>query len=414
MNSTTYKIKPANYESLRDRIRDLNRKAVKLGCQSAVLNIEGEEMVQAKKIMPGGRLLKYEYRVLLVSVTGDTPKLEGWSLIAKVEYVESERMMLCVPGESCPEEFRTRGIECDHCKSQRNRKNVFVLRKGDEYVQVGRTCIQDFLGGASPEQLLRRATWNFNVVEACGEYVEGGGGYVPEAINIVEYLNAVAICIRRLGWLSRKACRLIDETSTSTDAWDLCKPNIHNKEDKRGWERWVEMKNLVHQERDEGLAADALDWAVNQKTTGNTDYLYNLGVACRVGYVTRKTAGIVASVISAYMRHLDRQAELALEKAIKSREWVGELRVRQDFENLTVLRMNSFEGRYGVTTLVSFEDEPGNFIKWFASGSVNLDNVEPGDIVDLKATPKKHDIYQEVKQTIITRAKILKINGEAT
>jgi len=185
MSNTTYKIKPANFPALEEKIEKLNRRATKLGCEPAVVTVIGSEMVKASRVMPGGRILKYEYEVKLVTVTGDTPKLEGWSLIAKVEYVSEERMMLCVPGESCPEEFRTRGIECDHCKSKRQRKNVFVLRHDDgRHVQVGRTCIKDFLGGVSPEQLLSRATWNFNVAEACGDYEEGGGSYAPEAIDI--------------------------------------------------------------------------------------------------------------------------------------------------------------------------------------------------------------------------------------
>jgi hypothetical protein len=365
--------------------------------------------------MPGGRILKYEYEVKLVTVTGDTPKLEGWSLIAKVEYIETERMILCVPGEECPEEFRTRGVECDHCKSDRKRKNVFVLRHDDgRHVQVGRTCIKDFLGGVSPEQLLSRATWNFNIAEACGEYREGGGGnYTPKAVDVVEYLNAVAICIRRLGWLSKGACQWREETSTSSSAWDLCKPDCKTPKDKQRWENWVESSNLIHQERDEKLAADALDWAIRQPVEGVSDYLYNLGVACRAGYVTRKTMGIVASAVSAYMRHLDREAELNQKRkddAKKSREWVGEVKVRQDFTGLTVQSMKYIEGRFGTTTLVSFEDEPGNLIKWFAS--VDLDDINQGDVVDLKATVKKHDEYQGVKQTLVTRAKILKINGE--
>jgi hypothetical protein len=411
--NNTYKIKPVNLVALEEKIAKLNRKAAKLGCEPAVVTVIGEEMVKASRVMPGGRILKYEYEVKLVTVTGDTPKLEGWSLIAKVEYLDDARLILCVPGEECPEEFRTRGTECDHCKSKRQRKNVFVLQKGDEYVQVGRTCIKDFLGGVSPEQLLSRATWNFNVVEACGDYEEGGcGGRAPESIDITEYLNATAICIRRLGWLSKSACQFNDESSTASDAWDLVKPDCRNEKDREVYEKWVEKMNLVHQERDETTAADALKWAVSQPVEGVGDYLYNLGVACRAGYVTRRTMGIVASAVSAYMRAMAKvELNQKQKDTEKSREWVGEVKVRQDFTGLTVLSMRYIEGNYGTTTLVAFEDEPGNLIKWFAS--VELDNINKGDVVDLKATVKKHDDYKRVKQTLITRAKINTINGEA-
>lgn len=400
--SDIYKIKPANLEDLRVKIAKLNKKAIKLGCVPVVIEVIGSEMVKASKVMPGGRILKYEYRVELVTVTGDAPRLKGWSLIARVDYLDDARLILCVPGESCPEEFRTRGIECDHCRSKRQRKNVFVLRHDNgQYVQVGRTCIKDFLlGGVSPEQLLSRATWNFNVVEACGDYEEGGSYCREEAINIVEYLNAVSICIRRLGWLSRSATRWSEESSTSSDAWDLVKPNIRNEKDRRDYNNWVEKKDLIHQERDEQQAADALKWAVSRPVEGVGDYHYNLGVACRAGYVTRKTAGIVASAISAYLCHLGRA---------KSREWVGEVKVRQDFKGLTVQSMKYIEGRFGAVTLVTFEDELGNLIKWFASTRLDIDK---GDVVDIKATVKEHTDYKGVKQTMITRARVLVVNRE--
>jgi hypothetical protein len=72
--------------------------------------------------------------------------------------------------------------------------------------------------------------------------------------------------------------------------------------------------------------------------------------------------------------------------------------------------MKYIEGQWGTTTLVSFEDKPGNLIKWFAS--VDLDDINTGDVVDIKATVKKHDEYQGVKQTMVSRAKITIINGE--
>ncbi len=411
--SEIYKIKPANLKALIDNIKKLNKKAAKLGCQPAAIHILGSEMVKASKVMPGGRILKYKYEVKLVSVTGDTPKLEGWSLIAKIEYLEDERLILCVPGESCPEEFRTRGVECDHCKSDRKRKNVFVLRHEDgRHVQVGRTCIKDFLGGVSAEQLLSRATWNFNIVEACDD-CEGGRNYVREAIDIVEYLNAAAICIRRLGWISRGACRFTEDSSTSNDAWNLVKPNIRTDDDQASYDMWVEKNNLIHQERDEQMAADALAWAVMLPVAGCPDYLYNLGVACRAGYVTLKTMGLVASTVSAYMRHLDLaelSQKLKRDYTRESREWIGEIKERRYFPKLTVKSMGYIEGQYGTTTLVTFDDEMGNIIKWFAS--VNLDNINRDDVVDIKATVKKYDEYKGVKQTLITRAKILTINGE--
>jgi len=174
------------------------------------------------------------------------------------------------------------------------------------------------------------------------------------------------------------------------------------------FDHWVESNDLHHQERDEKLVAEALDWAKTLPITGTNDYLYNLGVVCRAGFILRSTSGLVASIISAYLRHMEREEEIAQRKredVKKSREWVGKLKVRQRFDKLTVKSMKSFEGDWGVTTLIVFEDEPGNLIKWFAT--VKLDDLEVGDVVDLRATVKKHGDYNGVKETMINRAKIL-------
>ena len=174
------------------------------------------------------------------------------------------------------------------------------------------------------------------------------------------------------------------------------------------YNKWIEKANLYHQERDEKLAAEALEWAAGQPNEGVGDYLYNLGVACRAGYVVRKTAGIVASSIQAYLTAKEREEEITRrrsEDAKKARGLVGEVKKRQVFEKLTVRTVRYIDGNWGTTTLVVFEDEPGNLIKWFAS--TELDELEEGDIVNIKATVKKHDEYNGVPETVVNRAVIL-------
>jgi len=392
-------IHPHNLKILRSKLEQLNRRAAKLGCPPAEITILGEEQVERSRVMPGGKVIKYQVPMIDVQVTGETPKLANWCLVAVIEYLGDERLIRCVPGEECPEEFRTRGLECDHCRTQRRRKEVFVLRhENGEHKQVGRSCLADFLGGTSPEMLLKQAEWGFSINEAV-EQAEKGWGGGPDVIDVVEYLNAVAICIRRLGWLSRRAARL-DETSTATDAWNLLKPNCRTAEDKREHARWIEKNNLYWQERDEKLAAEALAWAQSQPVTGVSDYLYNLGVACRCGYVTYRTTGIVASAIQAYLKHQELEVKRR-EFEKKTRGHVGTVKKREVFGPLTVVGMNWFDGRYGTTTLLIFEDRAGNLLKWFASKE--LDDIEKGDVLTIKATVKKHGAYHGIPETIVQR-----------
>jgi hypothetical protein len=409
-----FEIHPLNLADLKAKLATMQKRARKLKTDPIRIEELGEKTIDVRKVMPGGKTITVQETRILIRVHGETPMLAGWSLIAKIEWLDgeggSERLVSCVPGESCPEQYRTGNFSCDHCKTNRIRKEVFILRHEDgRHVQIGRQCIRDYLGGKSPEQLLAEAEYIFRVGGECEECERmEGGGWVPEAAGDLEYLCGVAICIRRLGWLPKSACKF-DGTSTSSDAWSLVKPRVHTVNDQLTYEKWVEDNRLEYQDRDKVQAEEALEWAKSQPVEGVGDYLYNLGVACRVGYVTHKTRGLVASAISAHLRHLEREDELKqrdLDNAKKSREWVGEIKKRQVFEKLTVTRMRYIEGEWGITTLVCFESEPGDLIKWFASK--DLDDLEVGDVVDIKATPKKHDLYKDVKQTMVNRAIILK------
>jgi hypothetical protein len=111
------------------------------------------------------------------------------------------------------------------------------------------------------------------------------------------------------------------------------------------------------------------------------------------GWVTEKTAGIVASMVRGPR----------IEKPNVS-QYIGEVGKRQDFMGLKVVAAIERESDYGISTILKFEDAAGNVLTWFASGGKSY---KQGDIVNLKATVKAHNEYRDVKQTVITRAKEL-------
>jgi hypothetical protein len=66
---------------------------------------------------------------------------------------------------------------------------------------------------------------------------------------------------------------------------------------------------------------------------------------------------------------------------------------------------------YGVTTLYGLEDEKGNQFRWFSSSRTTI--LDKGEVVEIVGTVKKHDEYQGVKQTVLTRCKVAKAAQEA-
>lgn len=203
--------------------------------------------------------------------------------------------------------------------------------------------------------------------------------------------------VRRLGWVSRAAAGDF-QPSTSSIAWQIL--TLNNESTKE----LIRKERLTAEERDETLAQEALAWGRSQPTTGVSDYLYNLGVACRMPWVTSKTLVLVASVIAAYQRHVDKEAELKVEVKVE-RKHVGTVGKRSDFPSVTVKRLRYFESDYGVRTLVTFEDTEGNILIWWASKE--LDEIQEGDTVNIRGTVKAHGDYKGILQTELKRVNFL-------
>ena len=145
------------------------------------------------------------------------------------------------------------------------------------------------------------------------------------------------------------------------------------------------------------LAARLLPRRQNLGTQGVADYIYNLGVACRLDSVIWRTSGIVASVIAAYLREKERVAELGFESEESECPRQHKKGERQGFPAVTVTMLKYSRSQFGVKTLCKFEDAAGNVLIWWASG--NTEWLTEGDVLDITGTVEKHGDYNGKLQT---------------
>jgi hypothetical protein len=389
MDSWHY-IADARLAELHEHVARLVKRAGKLGVPAPVIAVGDaiDAPIRSRNnrgdLVDTGRVS----RTWPVIVSGDAPRIAGWSLAAVLQHVEGEVIVRTVPGTEIPAAYRDATGDCDHCRTRRQRNDTFVLAHDDgRFCVVGRQCLRDFLGHTSPHAI---AEWCELILslhgfaDAC-EDGEGGCGRGASLWTLSGFLATTAATIRTSGWVSRSKAR----------------------DDMTGRVRATADETLYHltcQHRepcehptvtgaDAALADAAIAWASALEPA--SDYEHNLAAVARLGTVNHRLAGIAASMLPAYQRTIERTAPTN-GHASQHFGTVG----KRSVYSLTVDSVRYLEGNYGTTTLVKMHDADGNVATWFASGSKEF---EAGQSLTVKATVKAHSERNGIAETQLTR-----------
>jgi hypothetical protein len=254
-----------------------------------------------------------------------------------------------------------------------------LAHSSGEYKQVGSTCIQSFLGGNCPEDILSRADFLSEVVKTMDSCDQEFAGEVSPVHGLVAFLAQALVTIRNHGWVSKSKA---DEVGLEATAFTV--------------ER--EFGKSVLSDSDRAQAQLIASWAegLTDASCEASDYLHNLRAIARTGMVEYRTAGFAASMVVAYNKA---QAELSKVES----QFVGEVKEKRVF-SLTFKKSFSFCTQYGVQHMNMFEDASGNVFVWKTATSSNF---EEGKAYSLQGTIKEHSVFRDVKQTILTRCKVI-------
>lgn len=401
---TTYRVPSWNVEGLKKKMATLAKRAAKLGCEVPSLMCHGFEDVQVMKAeldpvdglvreKPTGRVDRF----YLFEVKGSAPKFAGWSLVAGIDVMpEAGNMVRVAPGATLPEKYRTEAPHCDHCGHKRSRVNHYVVTNGTSYKMVGSSCLRDFLGHQSPENVLAMASFWSSLDGVMREACGGSGTGTPEYLDLVEFLSYVAAAIRRFGWVSAAKAR------ESTDAHPLT--STKQEAISGMFHRLKECKDgcLHYTVEDKCLAHTAVEWAKTLEVRSDFDHNVKTLATCEV--MPYKGAGVAAAIIFCYKRSVEQ--EILREKGratMANSRHVGAVGERGVFK-VTVLSDKTIDGQFGLTTIYKMITVDGNVLTWFSSTG----GLEVGKEYALKGTVKAHDTYNGVQQTVVTRCKVVK------
>lgn len=380
-----YNVPAYKVAELNDRFARIARKAAKLGLPAPTFEVVGyhsepEEVVVDQVLRRTGRLIK----TAEVIVTGEAPRLAGWTFVASLDHADAGNVVRSISGDDVPELYRTTPPNCDHCRINVRRKQTFLVRSdAGELKQVGRNCLQDFCGGTSPEAIVSRATWTIELREMLGEFE-----HMPRVA--FEYETATVLAwtaatVRVLGYVSNSEAeeRMLTSTSRTVQATMSAAA--------RGVA--TSLKYEI-EDQDQALALAARNWMRSKRgEPGLSDYMSNCALLADADDCEPRHFGFVCSIIQSYNREIEREVAKAREAATPSLdEHFGDpgAKGRQEYV-LTVMRYfpRASEGYgYGagetVTHIFSFVDQDGRAATWYGSN-----DAYRSDTITLKGKSKK-------------------------
>lgn len=409
-----YSIYEGHMDDLMKKVNRIQNKCKKFGCDFHFAQV-GEEFKEVKVdeyIDPITKVTKdvYGIRKFIIVEAEGTAQLNDWEFIASVEHTPAGNIFSkAMTNVEIPERYRTMNPTCEHCNSNRARKNVHIVHNTvtDEFKMVGNSCLADFTHGLS----VANATWFASLKHVFEEEQElpigGSGSWFNKYYETKEVLQYVAETIRHFGY-----AKTDNADSTRSRFQVLMEVN-------KGQTRWMDVKevryyqDLMEQvgfnpESPEAskMVEDALNWILNQEA--KNDYMHNLKVASSLEYTHSGNFGLLVSLFPTFNRELEVQAQrkLEAEKGLKS-EHQGQVGSRLVVEVESVKCVTSwescFDGYHTTTTYIwKIIDKQGNVYTWKSSNWMDEQNPPK----TIKGTVKEHKVFREIKQTELTRCRV--------
>ena len=405
-----YSVFEGNMYDLMKKVNKIKNKCKKFGCDFHFEKV-GEELKSVKDL--DGNIVVCKF--IVVEVEG-TAIINDWEFVASVEHTEEGNIFYkALTNVEIPERYRDSQSICEHCNSNRTRKDTFIVRNTvtGEFKQVGKSCLKDFTCGLSASTATYFASLKEVFEEA--ESMTVCCSYREIFFNTVEILKYTAETIRHFGYVKTEN----RDNSTKDRMEDFYMVN-------HGMTRWMKdeqierikqtMKRVAfnpNSNEAKEMVNSALDWIQNQEV--RNDYLHNLKVTTSLEYTTFGKTGLLVSLFPAFNRELELQAKRKQEEEQgKFSEHVGQIGERLEVEVDSVKCITSWESCYnGYTTTTTYVwkivDKRGNVFTWKTSNL--LDEEVPPKFI--KGTVKEHKVFRETKQTELTRCCIPKQKKKA-
>jgi len=327
-----------------------------------------------------------------VTITGDPPRYAGWRFVAAVDAVEGGTILRYPPGATAavvPND-QIRAGECDHCHTTRARRSTVLVAHDDtgQVLQVGRSCLKDFLGHNTLPVFL--------TIDEIANSLGGSLSGTPAAWDVHSVLTYAAAAVESFGWTPASASE-----HGRVPTRDLVRLALTGGRGADQLRDQLAPHLADAQTRAPQLRADLL-----AGLTGGSGYEANLVAVLRGDAVEAKHLGLAVSAIPAHQRLIaDRAREAARKEAAQSVDHVGTVGEKVTLTGVvrTALRVDGYTFHSPASVLLVVDC--GTAVAKMTTAAAWAYGVHVGDPLTVTGTVKAHTEWNGIKQTVLARPK---------
>lgn len=405
MNELTRAFVPADaVEIVVERVARISKRATKKGFPAPLLTFGRTE--DRPVIGDSGKPIEGEYsKWVEVIIEGEPIKFSGWELLAVVSYLEDHYHNIMpivdrVPGVEGDIGQVTEYDYCGHCKTVRRRNETFIVRKSvgdvDQYNQVGRNCLRDFLGH-SPDGLIAMyeayRTLSLDDDEIAGWGRSATKFYPPEHILAI----SARIVAKEGFYISKARAEEDDKTSTA----ELVKSFLSAS---------AAVRKRLEQEYPDSPESERILSTTIEHIPGldpANEYEGKIMSLAAASGIQWRHIGTLASGVIIGLRSIERAAK---NKAKGDSAFLGQVG-----ERITVPATITFKKEIasdfgsGFSYLIRMLSDGKNDMLWWASWSPTSHAMKEGDVFTVVGTVRGHEFDRVTQRptTILTRCKIV-------
>ena len=366
-------------------------------------------------------------------------QINGWSFVGVIDFTNNGNIIRLADDSfsgKIPVKYYSTPKICEHCGKIRNRKDAYLIynEENSEFKQVGSTCLLEYTLGMDAnacasimsclDQVKNLGDLDFIRDDFFGNGYDSTGCGV-DALSLKKH--AIAL-VKRYGYN-----KMFQGQGTAADL-----STYYFKEKDENWDAKFGSLTLASNEEVSEIddyanayldkVKDAMKVAVDTGDSSSylslvNTYMYNASLTWLKSYVEYRDFGLISSFVNTFLKEVKKAADNSAKAGSQYQGNVGD-RITIKINRVKALYYKPSYSYYGSgTTVYELLDTNNNVYIWSTTDSLDSyfgyncswedDNgnkysfMDKDGAITIKATVKEHKEYKGIKQTVITRGKVL-------